>query len=122
MSFCESLLGQKSVGSNDLKGMALNTLEVIVARSAEYAAANKAIKSLNPDFPSLVTVIDPKIETAVVKLLDGILGDAIASYFLYEVSHMKDGGKIVENDVEWPIKSMDDVRAYVMRHKQEAKK
>lgn len=117
MSFCESLLGQKGKsGPEDQKQMALDTLQVLFDRRTAYDAVNKEIKGLNPDFPSLVTVVDPKIETAVVKLLDAILGDFVASYFLYECWHMKDGGKIVENEVEWPIRSMDDVRAYVMRN------
>ena len=97
----------------DLQERALEALNVFDERRALYDSANKAVKALNPDFPSLVNFIDPAIETSVVKVLDLVLGDEIASYYLNEVSHMKEGGRIEENGKVWLIRTVDDVRAYV---------
>lgn len=102
--------------NTQLQELALTALSTMADRRARYDEANKAYKWLNPDFPQTVTAIDPEIETALVKVLDEALGDEIASYFLFEVQHMKGGGNIVEtNGTEWPIASIEDVRAYVAR-------
>lgn len=95
---------------------ALEMLAIFDDRKILYDSVNKVIKNLNPDFPSLVNMIDVKIETSMLKVLDAVLGDEIASYYLNEVPFMKDGGHIIEtNGVKWLIKSLDDVRAYVAR-------
>lgn len=97
----------------EIQERALETLEVFDARNALYKSANAAVKALNPDFPSFVNMIDPAIETAIVKVLDAVLGDEIASYYINEVQFMKGGGSITENGKTWSIKTVDDVRAYV---------
>lgn len=95
---------------------ALAALAVIDERWREYEAINRSIEALQEDFPSLVQMIDTKIYRAVVTALDAVLGDEIASYFLDEARNMRNGGRIVEaNGTEWPIKTIDDVRAYAMR-------
>lgn len=98
-----------------MREAALNLLRIMHQRRMQYDSVNAGIKRLQPDFPSLVTMIDIDIEREAVRLLDVVLGDEIASYFLY-VINMKDGGSITELDgVEWPIKSVEDVEAYVTR-------
>lgn len=82
---------------------------------AQYDDINKTLAVLNPDFPPRVEMIDGRLEQTVVALLDEVLGDEIASYYLYECSLMKDGGRIVDNGKEWPIKTLDDVLAYSER-------
>lgn len=97
----------------EIQERALEMLEVFDARNALYKSANTAVKALNPDFPSLINMIDPEIETSLVKVLDSVLGDEIASYYINEIQFMKGGGSITENGKTWPIKTVDDVRAYV---------
>lgn len=92
---------------------ALETLDVFDKRRLLYDTVNQSIKDLNPDFPSLITMIDEKIETSIVNVLDSILGAEIASYYLNECRFMKDGGYIIEDGKKWPIRTVDDVRAYV---------
>lgn len=95
---------------------ALETLEIFDDRRALYDSVNKAIKQLNPDFPSILTMVDVKIETSLLEVLDAILGDGIASYYVNEVPFMKNEAYIIELDgVKWPIGSIDDVRRYVAR-------
>lgn len=93
---------------------ALEMLQTFDERKALYKAANAAIKATNPDFPSLINMIDPAIETSMLKVLDAVLGDEIASYYINEIQFMKDGGSITENGKTWRIKTVDDVRAYVV--------
>lgn len=93
---------------------ALDFLRIFDERKALYDSANKAIETLNPDFPSLVNLIDPVLEASIVTMLDAVLGDEIASYYLYEAKHMTDGGLIIEADGRsLTIRTVDDVRAYV---------
>lgn len=95
---------------------ALNTLSTIHQEEQRYSNANRVLRGLDSDFPIQVQAVSGTIITSVVRLLDAILGDEIASYFLFEASNMKDGGKIIETDgKEWPIRSLDDVKAYVQR-------
>ncbi len=70
---------------------ALHTLAVMADREIEYKAINQSLAILQGDFHAVVNPIDPAVEKAVVDTLDSILGDEIASYFLYEVRHMKGG-------------------------------
>lgn len=95
---------------------ALETLQVFDERRLLYDLTNRAIKNLNPDFPQIITMIDAALETSMLKVLDAVLGDEIASYYVNEVPFMKGSAYIIEpNGVKWPIISVDDVRAYVAR-------
>lgn len=99
-----------------LKELALAAMETIFTRRALYDEVNQGIKKLNPDFPQTMTAVDTEIEMATVKVLDEILGETIASYFLYEACSMKTGGRIIERSgAEWPIETVAHVRAYVAR-------
>lgn len=104
----------------DAQLRALEALEVFDSRNVLYTSANAAVKALNPDFPSRINMIDSAIETSIVKVLDAVLGDEIASYYLNETKLMGDGGSITENGKTWRIKTVDDVRAYVAAQSEDA--
>ena len=104
------------IDPTNAREQALAMLDILDERRAKYEDVNKRIRALNPDFPGLLICIDPSVETAIIGLLDTILGDGIASYYLNEVPSMEGGGYIRERDgTEWPIRSTEDVRAYVNR-------
>jgi len=103
--------------NKDILEKALITLEMLKDKHEEYWKINNDLKKLNPDFPPYIQNIDIAIEHTIINLLDEIIGDKIASYYLYEVPVMKDGGKCYENDVEYPIRTINDVRKYVNRSK-----
>lgn len=95
---------------------ALDALAVLAKRFDQYDTLNRAVKDLQGDFPTIVQCIDADVCGAVMKALDAILGDEIASYYLHEARTMRDGGSIIEaTGREWPIRNLDDVRAYVLR-------
>lgn len=93
---------------------ALNALQVFVERIKVYDEINKCLRAqICPDFPPYHRVMDSKVEAAFVEALDAALGDEWATYFLYECG--MDGKVIEENGSKWPIKSVDDLRAYIYR-------
>jgi hypothetical protein len=97
---------------------AIATMSVIHDEMQRYREANRVLRSLDSDFPVTAKAASDAIFTSVGKLLDEILGDEIASYFLFEVPCMEGRGMIITPDErEWPIRSPDDVRAYVLREK-----
>lgn len=52
-----------------------------------------------------------------MKLLDAILENEVASYYLHECQTMNGGGEIKENGKRYPIRNIDDVRKYVFRER-----
>ena len=102
--------------STSLKHLAMQTLSTIHEEQKRYDQANAVIRKIEADFPATLLPMSGTCCTSVVKLLDAILGDEIASYFLYEVAVMKNGGSVTETDgKEYPIRTIDDVKAYVFR-------
>lgn len=101
--------------TNSIKQLALNTLSTLHEEEKRYNAANTVIRNIEADFPPVLFPINFVCSKSVVDLLDAILGDDIATYFLFEAANMKQGGKIIEDGKEWPIRNMDDVKAYVFR-------
>jgi hypothetical protein len=100
-----------------LCSLALNTLSTIYEEQRRYDKANAVIRQIEADFPATLLPMSGACNTSVVRLLDAILGDEIASYFLYEAANMKNGGGVTERDgKEYPIKTIEDVRAYVFRN------
>lgn len=98
-----------------LKEKALVLLELIATKDKEYDVVNDMLTKIQGDFPTHVNYCDMAIEDKLVRLLNDILGDDIASYFLYEARGMPNGGMIVEDGIEYPIKTIEDVMAYVNR-------
>lgn len=94
---------------------ALGLLRIWEARREAYHKVNAQWRELQGDFPSLVQMVDVKIESAIVAMLDAILGDELASYYLYEVHSMRHrkGGLIVVDGVEHKLRSVDDVERYI---------
>lgn len=99
-----------------LRSLALNTLSTIHEEEKRYEEANRVIRKIEPDFPATMLPMNGTCSTSIVKLLDAILGDEIASYFLFEAVGMTGGGKVIETDgKEYPIRNIEDVKAYVFR-------
>jgi len=92
----------------------LELLELIKTRREKYLKINVALYKLQGDFPTTVQFIDEEVEEALVAILDDILGDEIAGYYLYEASGMQDGGKITVDDREYIIKNIEDVERYIL--------
>lgn len=101
----------------DLIGKALLTLRCIEQDKAQCNRINSEIQTWQKDdFASRLHSLTPAVENAIISTLDAILGDEIASYYLYEVRNMEGGGKIIESDgVEWPIRDINDVERYARR-------
>jgi hypothetical protein len=93
--------------------LALALLLSIAETEEKMAAIQLAIQgvwSQSDMFP----MIPEGIETKAIELIDEILGDTIASYWLYDCRR---NGGITESGVTWPITSIDDIRAWLDRKK-----
>lgn len=102
----------------DLKSIALQALRDLERDFLKSARVNKEIHAWqNDDFPTVLHSMTPALESAFIGVLDEVLGGGIASYYLYEATSMKGGGKVIEDGKEWPIKNISDVKRYVMRKK-----
>lgn len=93
-----------------LQTSALSLLRKLVEREAAYDAVNRELRALEREFPVHLNAIDPALETAVVGLLDEILGDGLAGYFLWDCSR---DGRIEVDGRSWPIRSVDDIARYI---------
>lgn len=97
-----------------LQEAALSLMAVIVARDEVYKTVNAQLRSLGQDFAPRINLMDDDLWQPITDLLDTATGDSLPSYFLYEARGMKDGGATIEADgTRWPIKTLDDVRAYL---------
>ncbi len=98
---------------NDLQANAIRVLRSLRTAKAKYDRLNDFVsKTINDDFAPVFTSCDARLETEVVKLLDAILGDEIASYWLYECTRNFEG-KIIKDGTEYQIRTIEDVIAYV---------
>lgn len=93
----------------------------LVARLVEVAPAYRALndqaRALLGEFASHHAAIDGSVYDQVVGLLDAVLGEhEIASYFLHECQMMGGGGSVTEDGQVWPLRTVDDLRAYLARH------
>lgn len=98
---------------------ALNMLNVLQKRTEEYNKVNSTLRMLQGDFSACIQLLDVKVETTLIDMLDAILGDELATYFLYETSSMKDGGAIFPKAKKHPklkykIKTISDVEKYLI--------
>ena len=100
-----------------LQTAALKLLALIDERQDRYRKLNKQIVELQGDFYTHLQFIDRDLEVEVVGLLDQILGDTIASYYLYDLLANPRKGRVLEADgKEYPIRNVNDVCAYVERN------
>lgn len=93
-----------------LKASAIRALCVLVARQKKYDAANKVLRKLSPDFPQRAQCIDDEVCEAFVGLIDEILGDNLASYYLFDMP--RSGGTIIDERGKHEIKTLKDLLKY----------
>lgn len=98
------------------KQEALKVLNMLRVKQKQYKAINLDISILQPTFPTYLQLIESELESAVVRVLDDILGDKIASYWLYDIASV-DGGFIKIDNKEYTIKTFKDVIEFVNRKK-----
>lgn len=92
------------------RALALATLQAIVDARAQGKAVQAALRVLSPD--ASYWPINEALETAVVALLDDVLGaDNIASYLLYEC--WRRPMTIRHGDRGYTIATVADVAAYL---------
>ncbi|NBW19861.1 MAG: hypothetical protein EBR82_68995 [Caulobacteraceae bacterium] len=97
----------------DLIDHACEMLQLMEAAEEVLRPVNQTLQVLYGDFYPHHGIATQGIENKLVVLLDEILGDELASYYLYECRRMPGGGLIKEkNGKAWPIKSVSDVRKY----------
>lgn len=96
--------------SPDMVAHAIEVLRKIDGCRQRHTEAVAALSDLHEDFCWL-SPIPTAVESAVVGMLDAILGEALASYYLYECD--RSPGRIIEGGNEWPIASVDDLVAYL---------
>lgn len=65
---------------------------------------------LQGDFATHIKAIDDECLTKTVDLIDEIIGDSLASYFLWECS---ENGLITDQNLKFPITSVDDIKKYM---------
>lgn len=103
--------------TTDPREAALALVAKLIEVAPAYRALNDQARALQGDFSAHHSAIDESVYGQVIRLIDAVLGDQeIGSYFLHECQTMKNGGSVTEVDGrEWPLRTMDDLRAYVMR-------
>lgn len=71
---------------------------------------NANIQEMFGDFSPSLRIATENIQRELVDILDLILGEKLASYYLYECGGK---GRIIEQDgTEWPITSTQELRQY----------
>jgi hypothetical protein len=98
-----------------LQQTALKVLATLEQRTRRYNAINDGLRSLQGDFCSYVPMCDHLIQEQVVKLLDEILGDELASYYLYDCRMSENGGAFHEDGKEYRFRVIEDIEAYLRR-------
>lgn len=98
---------------------ALNLVEVIQTKTKAYYEVNRNLRQLQGDFAAHIQLMDVQVETHLVDFLDTILGDELASYYLFEVQSMKNGGSIFPKakshpTLEYKIKTVKDLEKYLI--------
>lgn len=97
--------------------LAFELIELILKKEEAYNKINRLIEKEQCAACGF-RCMDGQIEDSVMNLLDSVLGDEIASYFMYECSMMPNGGMITHEDGKtWRISSIKDVKDYVNREK-----
>lgn len=99
---------------NKLQEKALDTLSVIEKQRKKYEEVNDQLRKISQDFPPYVEAFDHDSFSSVVDLLDEILGDELASYYLFDAP-VSGNGAIFIDDKEYPINSIEDIKKYLNR-------
>lgn len=92
---------------------AIEVIRYIEAFDKKLRGINAELRVLYGDFYPTLPLMPDGLHTQVIKLLDEVLGDSLASYYLYD--RPTKGGSITEKDgTEWPINTLADLRRYVL--------
>ncbi len=93
---------------------ALALLRQYEQAEAEYAKINTMLADLgNTDFPPRVPCMNGGLLESMVALLDAVLGENLASYYLWD--GRKNGKITLPDGREFTICSVDDIEAYLGR-------
>jgi len=100
--------------SNEILGKAIELVDTIELQEKQLREINKKLASIYGDFSPQMPLCAEKLQTQLVFLLDSILGEELASYYLYERPLCGiNGGRIIETDgTEWPITTLDELKEY----------
>ena len=101
-----------------LQTSALNLLDLLDKRITAYWKLNVQVRNLQGELPSNLQFIDHKLEQPLFDLLDEILGDKIADYYLNECPKKdgkRDGVMLDSGSRRSLIRNIKDVKAFVER-------
>lgn len=104
----------------NLIDQALKVLALIREETEKAREINKQLTEFDGgDFSPQISAMTTKMESEVVALIDCILEPQsnypIGSYWLYETNAMKDGGFIQIEENKYRIKTIEDVKKYIMQ-------
>jgi len=100
-----------------LQSQAIDLLELIEKKENEYFQLNRELIEVQGDFPSHIAVMDQHVHPAVLNLIDAILANQTASWYLYEMP--KSGGVVTDEDgTKFFIEDISSLRAYYNRKKE----
>lgn len=99
--------------SNNLIDITIEMIGMIESQEKELCDINKRLQSIYGEFYPHMPLCAEKLHERLLFLLDSILGDGMASYYLYERPSMGNGGKVIEaNGKDWPITTLEELKAY----------
>lgn len=92
------------------RAAALIALQQIIDAGERHSMVQSAMAAIHQDFQWL-SPIPTAVETAVVALIDAVLGENLASYFLYDCR--RNGRVILPDQTEHLIRSVADIAHYL---------
>jgi len=100
--------------SNEILSKAIELVGTIETQEKELREINKKLASIYGDFSPQMPLCAEKLQNQLLFLLDSILGEDLASYYLYEAPF--NGGMIIVADEnggkKWPVTTLDELKAY----------
>jgi hypothetical protein len=103
--------------------LAIALLDCVAKQRERYDGINTQIKEMMGDFPTYLQHIDEQTESAMMRLVNDIIGHSdLASYYLYEcVGKLGHGGGITccaASEVKpWKLRNTDDLTKYLLHAK-----
>src|SRR5574343_783412 len=96
---------------------AIELLDLLDKSKKDARQINKSMEDVfGKDFPPRVCVITEALEDKLVKLLDEVFNQELASYYLYDCVNLSTGerhGRIVLNGKDFPLRNIDDIKHYL---------
>lgn len=99
--------------NNQLIIKAVALIELIEKKNNKYALINKDISKIQPDFPSHVQFMDHEVFDNVINYLDIVLGDQLASYYIFESSPRKISIKDKKKEVDFNLNNIKELKQYL---------